>query len=651
MNMTASAPDVFDLCSNLFESRKQTEMSLRDYLTQCRDDPTTFANAAERMLAAIGEPEVIDTSTDPRLGRIFMNRSIKRYSTFSDFYGMEETIERIVGFFKHAAQGLEERKQILYLLGPVGGGKSSLAERLKTLMEQLPIYVLKAGDQISPVFESPLGLFDPERLGSLLTDRYGISPRYLTGLMSPWAVKRVGEFDGDISRFTVVRLMPSKLNQICVAKTEPGDDNNQDISALVGKVDIRKLEFFSQNDPDAYSYSGGLNLTTQGLLEFVEMFKAPLKILHPLLTATQEGNYVGTESVGAIPYQGVVLAHSNESEWQSFRNNKNNEAMIDRICVVNVPYCLRTNEETAIYSKLLQASDLSKAPCAPATLDMLSRFCVLSRLKEHENSNLFSKMRVYNGENLKDVDPKAKSMQEYRDMAGMDEGMNGVSTRFAFKILAETFNFDNEEVAADPVHLMYVLEQSIRRACYPEAVEKQYIEFIKGELAPRYAEFIGNEIQKAYLESYSDYGQNLFDRYVAYADAWVEDQDFKDSDTGELFDRKTLDQELSKIEKPAGIANPKDFRNEVVKFALRARAANAGKNPSWTSYEKIREVIEKRMFSQVEELLPVISFSTKGDKETEKKHIDFVERMVSRGYTARQTRRLVEWYMRVDKAG
>jgi serine protein kinase len=651
MSVVTQEPDVFDLYSSLFESRKQTELSLRDYLTLCRDTPTTFANAAERMIAAIGEPELVDTSTDPRLGRIFMNRSIKRYPTFADFFGMEETIERIVGFFKHAAQGLEERKQILYLLGPVGGGKSSLAERLKTLMEQLPIYALKAGDQISPVFESPLGLFDPERLGPLLEDRYGIPHRYLTGLMSPWAVKRVAEFDGDISKFTVVRLMPSKLNQICVAKTEPGDDNNQDISSLVGKVDIRKLEYFGQNDPDAYSYCGGLNLTTQGLLEFVEMFKAPIKILHPLLTATQEGNYVGTEGVGAIPFQGVVLAHSNESEWQTFKNNRNNEALIDRICVVNVPYCLRTTEESAIYNKLLQSSDLARSPCAPGTLDMLSQFCVLSRLKEHENSNLFSKMRVYNGENLKDVDPKAKSMQEYRDAAGMDEGMNGVSTRFAFKILAETFNFDNEEVAADPVHLMYVLEQSIRRAQYPESVEKQYIEFIKGELAPRYAEFIGNEIQKAYLESYGDYGQNLFDRYVAYADAWVEDQDFKDFDTGELFDRKMLDQELSKIEKPAGIANPKDFRNEVVKFALRARAAHGGKNPSWTSYEKIREVIEKRMFSQVEDLLPVISFATKGDTETEKKHNDFVERMVSRGYTGRQTRRLVEWYMRVDKAG
>jgi serine protein kinase len=648
--MTQSA-DVFDLYSNLFESRKHSELSIREYLLLCRDEPATYSTAAERMVTAIGEPEIVDTAQDSRLGRIFMNRSIKRYPAFADFYGMEETIERIVGFFKHAAQGLEERKQILYLLGPVGGGKSSLAERLKTLMEKLPIYVLKAGENVSPVFESPLGLFDPDRMGPVLEEKYRIPRRYLTGLTSPWAVKRIQEFDGDLSRFSVVKLFPSKLDQVCITKTEPGDDNNQDISSLVGKVDIRKLEYFSQNDPDAYSYSGGLNRTTQGLLEFVEMFKAPIKMLHPLLTATQEGNYVGTESVGTIPFQGIVLAHSNEAEWQTFKNNKNNEAFIDRICVVKVPYCLRANEEREIYTKLLQSSDLSAAPCSPATLEMLAQFCVLSRLKEHENSNLFSKMRVYNGENLKDVDPKAKSMQEYRDVAGVDEGMTGISTRFAFKVLSETFNFDNEEVAADPVHLMYVLEQSIRRTQFPEAVEKQYIDFIKSELAPRYAEFIGNEIQKAYLESYGDYGQNLFDRYVAYADAWVEDQDFKDPDTGQLFDRKMLDQEMSKIEKPAGIANPKDFRNEVVKFSLRARAQNNGKNPSWTSYEKIREVIEKRMFSQVEDLLPVISFTSKRDKESDKKHNEFVARMMTRSYTARQTRRLVEWYMRVNKAG
>jgi len=643
--------DLFNQSRRAYETKRESELSLSDYLDLCRDDPMAYATAAERLVAAIGEAEILDTSKNPRLGRVFMNRTIRVYPSFADFFGMEETIERIVNFFRFAAQGLEERKQILYLLGPVGGGKSSLAERLKLLMEKLPIYVLKAGDKLSPVFESPLGLFNPEEMAAPLEKRYNIPRRRLTGLLSPWAIKRLDEFGGDITRFTVARLHPSRLRQIGVTKTEPGDENNQDISSMVGKVDIRMLEHYSQNDPDAYSYSGGLNRATQGLLEFVEMFKAPIKMLHPLLTATQEGNYVGTENIGAIPFQGIILAHSNEAEWQTFRNNKNNEAFIDRICVIKVPYCLRVTEEQRIYEKLIQGSELAEAPCAPGTLEMLARFAVLSRLRPPASGSLFSKMRVYDGESLKETDPHAKSVQEYRDAAGLDEGMDGVSTRFAFKVLSATFNHDTQEVGADSVHLMYVLEQAIRREQFGNETEKKYLEFIKAELAPRYAEFIGNEIQKAYLESYNDYGQNLFDRYVDYADAWIEHQDFKDPDTGQLMDRELLNLELTKIEKPAGIANPKDFRNEVVKFALRARASHAGRNPSWTSYEKIREVIERRMFSQVEELLPVISFGSKKETETEKKHSEFVQRMMSRGYTERQVRRLVEWYMRAKQAG
>lgn len=649
--MMRTADELFSVFSRSYESRRESEMSLAEFLAACRDDPMMYASAPERLLAAIGDPEMVDTSKDARLGRIFMNRTIRVYPAFSEFFGMEETIERIVGFFRHAAQGLEERKQILYLLGPVGGGKSSLAERLKALMETHPVYVLKAGNEISPVFESPLGLFNPEEMGPALEERYGIPQRRLTRFMSPWCLKRLDEFGGDISRFRVVKIHPSRLRQIAIAKTEPGDENNQDISSLVGKVDIRKLELHAQNDPDAYSYSGGLNRANQGILEFVEMFKAPIKMLHPLLTATQEGNYIGTENIGAIPFSGIIMAHSNEAEWQSFKNNRNNEAFIDRIYVIKVPYCLRATEEQKIYDKLVQGSELTGAPCAPATLEMLARFSVLSRLRRHENSSYFAKMRVYDGESLKETDPRARSIQEYRDAAGPDEGMDGISTRFAFKVLASTFNYDTTEIAADPVHLMYVLEQSIRREQLPDEAEKRYLEFIKGELAPRYAEFIGNEIQKAYLESYHDYGQNLFDRYVAYADAWIEDQDFKDPDTGQLLSRELLNQELTKVEKPAGIANPKDFRNEVVKFSLRARAANSGRNPSWTSYEKIRDVIERRMFSQVEELLPVISFGSKKDSESEKKHNEFVERMIARGYTERQVRRLVEWYMRVKQAG
>ncbi|APL95129.1 PrkA family serine protein kinase [Sphingobium indicum] len=643
--------ELFSSFTRKFDDRRQAEMSIEDYLLGCRNDPLMHASAPERLLAAIGEPEIIDTSRDQRLGRIFMNRTIRRYKSFTNFYGMEGTIEHIVSFLRHASQGLEERKQILYLLGPVGGGKSSLAERLKALMEVHPIYVLKAGDEISPIFESPLALFDAETHGDFIEENYAIPRRRLTGMISPWCRKRLDEYGGDISQFRVVRMMPSRMRQVAIAKTEPGDENNQDISSLVGKVDIRKLEMLSQNDPDAYSYSGGLNRANQGMLEFVEMFKAPIKMLHPLLTATQEGNYIGTENIGAIPYTGIIMAHSNESEWANFKNNKNNEAFIDRIYVIKVPYSLQATEERHVYEKLLRESDLNKAPCAPGTLDMLARFSVLTRLREHENSNLYSKMRVYDGEMLREIDPRAKSLQEYRDAAGVDEGMSGISTRFAFKALSATFNHDTNEIAADPVHLMYVLEGMVRQEQFPAEVEARYLEFIKGELAPRYAEFIGNEIQKAYLESYHDYGQNLFDRYVAYADAWIEDLDFKDPDTGQLLDREVINQELSKTEKPAGIANPKDFRNEVVKFALRMRASNDGRNPSWTSYEKIREVIEKRMFSQVEDLLPVISFGSKKDGETATKHDEFVARMIERGYTERQVRRLVEWYIRVKQAG
>lgn len=629
-----------------FDASKEEEMSVQEYLELCKTDKSAYASVAERMLMAIGEPELVDTRQDPRMSRIFANKMIKIYPAFRDFYGLEEVIEHIVAYFRHAAQGLEEKKQILYLLGPVGGGKSSLAEKLKSLIEKVPFYAIKG----SPVHESPLGLFRADEDGPILEEDYGIPLRYLGGIMSPWAVKRLHEFNGDITQFRVVKLRPSVLSQIAVAKTEPGDENNQDISSLVGKIDIRKLETYSQDDPDAYSYSGGLCLANRGILEFVEMFKAPIKVLHPLLTATQEANYKGTEGFGAIPFDGLILAHSNEAEWQTFRNNRNNEAFLDRIYIVKVPYCLRVSDEIKIYGKLLDNSSLAHAPCAPDTLRMMAQFSVLSRLKEPENSSLYSKMRVYDGENLKDTDPKAKSYQEYRDYAGVDEGMTGLSTRFAFKILSKVFNFDHREVAANPVHLMYVLEQQIEQEQFPPEVEENYMRFIKEFLAPRYAEFIGKEIQTAYLESYSEYGQNIFERYVTYADFWIQDQEFRDPNTGEILDRSALNDELEKIEKPAGISNPKDFRNEVVNFVLRARAKHEGKSPAWTSYEKLRAVIEKKMFSNTEELLPVISFNAKASADEQKKHQDFVNRMMAKGYTEKQVRLLAEWYLRVRKS-
>ena len=633
---------IFGKLKGKYKANVPTVMSLEEYVEKLKDNPEMYASPAERLLKAIGEPKVVDSAKDDRLSRIHRNRLVKVYDTFHDFYGMEEVIEQIVSFFKYSAQGLEESKQVLYLLGPVGSAKSSIAERLKELMAQEPIYAIEG----SPIQESPLGLFAKEDAKVL-----GIPERYLRHRMSPWATKRLDEFKGDISKFKVVKLYPDEAHQLAITKTEPGDENNQDISTLVGKVDIRKLENLSQDDSDAYSFSGGLCKANQGLLEFVEMFKAPIKMLHPLLTATQEGNYKGTEAIPAIPFDGLILAHSNEAEWETFSGDKNNEAFLDRISIVKVPYCLRTTEEQEIYKKLIRNSSLKDAVCAPGTLEMLAQFCVLSRLDWPENTSHITKMKVYNGENVKDKDPGAPSLQELKEMAPLAEGFHGISTRDAFKILSKVFNYDVEEVAANPVHMLVVLINEIKGTdAFAQDDKTAALDVIDEHLTPQFLHRVRKDIQTAFLDSYEDYGQNLFDRYVIFAEHWIDDKDYRDRDTGQILDRESLNEELEKVEKPAHISNVKDFRSQVVRFCLKYQAGNEGQNPSWTSYNKIREVLEANMFSHTEDLLPIIAFSGKGDKDSRTKHKEFVERMEKKGYTKKQVRLVVDWFIKHDKS-
>ncbi len=568
---------VFDRYLNRYSTAREEEMTVQEYLELCKKDSSAYASVAERMLAAIGEPTVVDTHLTDRNSRIFANKMIRIYPAFKGFYGMEEVIESIVAYFRHAAQGLEEKKQILYLLGPVGGGKSSLAEMLKHLMQKVPFYAIKG----SPVNESPLGLFNPVEDGRILEDDYGIPRRYLNTIMSPWAVKRLHEYGGRHHQVQGGQAAtPPSWPRSAIAKTEPGDENNQDISSLVGKIDIRKLETYSQNDPDAYSLLGRPvpgqpgHAGVRGDVQGAHQGAAPPADRHPGRQLQGHGGIrrhpVRRADPGPLQRGGVADLQEQPQQRGVPGPHLHRQGAV-------LPAGVGRGADLPEAAGQLLASP--QAPCAPDTLKMLAQFSVLSRLKEPENSSIYSKMRIYDGENLKDTDPKAKSYQEYRDYAGVDEGMTGLSTRFAFKILSKVFNYDHREVAANPVHLMYVLEQQIEQEQFPPATEEQYRRYLKEYLSPRYAEFIGKEIQTAYLESYSEYGQNIFDRYVTYADFWIQDQEFRDPNTGEMLDRAALNDELEKIEKPAGISNPKDFRNEVVNFVLRARAKQRGQEP------------------------------------------------------------------------
>ncbi len=632
---------ILQTAGNRLIANISNEMSLEDYLTLCKTDHLAYASPAERLRHAIGDPHLLDSRKDERFSRIFSNTVVPIYNTFKDMYGLEITIKDLVGFISHASQFLEERKQILYFLGPVGGGKSTLAHILKRLMERVPFYAIKG----SPVFDNPLSLFTSED-----SEELGIPSRYFNVIPSPWLVKRIEELNGDISQLKVVKLFPSEKHQIAMSHIEPGDENNQDISSLVGKLNIRELESYAQNDPDAYSYSGGLCLGNRGIVEFAEMFKSPIKSLNPLLEATQSGFYKGTESISAIPFEGIIVAHSNESEWQKFRNDKRNEALIDRIFIVRVPYCLRYEEETKIYEKMLKDSSLSKAPCAPKTLETLAQFSVMSRLFPSKHGSRDVKMRIYNGENLKHKNPEAKNIPDYKKEShegNIDEGFNGVSTRFAFKILAQVFNQDPEEVAADPLHLILILEERIKQ----EHLSKEEEETLLSIIEKLYSEFhkaFDKDVKKAYIENKA-VGQNVFDRYIIYADHWLQEEDYKDPISALSMQPEELDRYLEGIEAPSNISNKKDFRNEVVKFCLRYRAEHNNKNPDWTSYQKMREVIESKIFSSLEDMLPIISNTGQHNSEEKRQHSEFVKRMMDNGYTEKQVRTLVDWYIRSSK--
>lgn len=644
--MSGKSLSLFDSFQAGYKATQEVEMSMEEYLELCKKDKSAYANPWERLLKAIGEPQIIDYSKDPKLRNVFENMPMPRYPGFSDFYGIEEAAHQIVSFVRSAAQGGEESKQILYLLGPVGGGKSSLAKRLTQLMEQEPFYAIKG----SPVFDNPLSAFDARQHGKLLEDAYHIDPRYLKTGLSPWALQELKKHDGDLRQFRIVKMYPSIKEQLGISRVEAGDKNNQDVSAIIGKVDLSKLEDgLSQHDPRAYGYSGGLNRGNRGIMEYVEMFKSPIDTLNPLLAATQDRQYNGTEAIGALPFEGVILAHSNEAEWGKFRNDKTNEAFIDRVKIIKVPYALRLTEEQKIYEQYVRNSQLVTAPVAPGTLEMQAQFSVLTRLAEPEDrSSLETKMKVYDGDKTNDA--KAKTLRAYREEAyklGHREGMTGWSVRDSFKVLSDTYNLHaaEGEVAASPIDLMYVLARTIKSHDLPNETRDRYLTILDTILKPEYAKTVEKELKQALVESYQSYGQNIFERYVAYAELSLEEaDDHIDPFTKTPINKAAIVKELQGIEKPASVSNPESFRSEVVRFVTRFQRDNNGEMPDWRSYRKFADAVESKIFQNTKDLMPLVSFGPKANSEDEKKHADFVDRMVQRGYTPRQVRQVTQWF-------
>src|SRR5438552_3653890 len=405
--------------------------SFLEYLDLVREDPSLPKLAHARIFDNIMRSGTLDIqeSDDPRVKRLYKDESFKVYNFFSDeFFGIEKTVSQIVRYFHAASLKDEESRQVLYLMGPVGSGKSSLIEKLhRGLEDSEPFYAIEG----CPMFEDPLHLI-PRHLRKEFEKMLGV---HLEGDLCPVCRYRLKEeFGGRYEEFPIGTVEFSKRARIGIGVVPPVDPNNQDTSVLIGSEDISKLDLYSEGDPRVLELNGALNIGNRGLVEFIEVFKNEIEYLHCMITATQEKVVPAPGRHGLVYVDTVIVAHSNEAEWQKFKADHTNEAILDRIVVVRVPYNLRLSEEVKIYQKIIRNSDF-RAHVAPHTLEVASMFAILSRLEPTNKCDLMTKLKLYNGEEVIEKGRTKKvDVQELRD-SSKREGMSGISTRFIMKAL------------------------------------------------------------------------------------------------------------------------------------------------------------------------------------------------------------------------
>jgi serine protein kinase len=626
------------------------EMSVEEFLSRVKKDENTYCTAAKRLLKAIGPAEIVHTQKDPRLNIIHQGKTLRTYKTFSDFYGAEETVDSIVKYLEASDLGLEEKRQIMYLLGPVGGGKSSLAARLLDLFEKEHMYILadESGRRLEFI-ESPLALF----IGSDLKELKDVPNHCFPKMMSPYLQYKLKEIDYDLDKLKVLKVHPSKIQGLGISRAEPGDDNNNDVTTLIGKTSLRKLRDHEQSHPFAYDYCGALNKANNGIFEFIEMFKSPKTMLHPLLTATQDRDYSPSENFASLPFDGIVIAHSNETEWKAFQADNKNEAILDRVYLIKVPYVLAYSDEKKIYEKIITSKgEHIRNTIAPHTLETMAKLAVVSRLNDTEQGGRVCKLKVYNGEVVGDANTKSVSIELYKeDDPSKTEGMDGLSTRFATKAISRARQENVEDPNVTPLSLVKYLIQTLTES---DRATRDIIATAWGEkLEKEYYELFEEHLQQAYLPEFDEGAQAKFDLYVEKADFWCDKhagQYFREQGSGIEIDKDEVDKDLSKLEKALGIANPKEFRSEIVDLVLRHRGKHEGKNPRWDANPRFKKLIGKTQLAQIKDLIPFMADPT-GRSDREKQKIDgFLDTMRTLGYSKNQVISIVNEYVRFKGA-
>ncbi|MDP4090081.1 MAG: PrkA family serine protein kinase [Bacillota bacterium] len=608
------------------KNKYKFEGTFLEYLDMVKENPDVAKLSHKRMYDIIMQNgfEVLKPEENPRIRKIYGNELVKRYNFFkNDFFGIDKVLMKIVNYFYSASMKGEESRQVLYLVGPVGAGKSSLVEVLKKAFEASePIYIL--GD--CPMNEEPLHLV-PKHLRKRFEEILGIE---IEGDLCPVCKYRLlHEFNGEYENFPVATSPFSIRSRKGIGVVPPVDPNNQDTSILTGSVDISKMDIYSEDDPRVFSLNGAFNVGNRGIVEFIEVFKNDVEYLHTIITATQEKSIPSPGKGSMIYFDGIIIAHSNEAEWNRFKSDHTNEAILDRIVKVEVPYCLELNEEIKIYGKILRKSSF-KAHLAPHTIEIAAMFAVLTRLRASNKVDAITKLKIYNGEEIVEKGTTKKiDVMELREEAGLNEGMDGISTRFIVKAIDNAIS-NSECDCINPLSIMESIIKSVKDLDTSEDNKKKYMGFIQDTIRKEYNKTLEKEITKAFIHSYREQAESLFNNYLDNAEAYVNKTKLKDRSTGEELQPDELF--MRSIEEQIGVSesSAKGFRGDVTSYMFYV-VRNGGKI-NYGSYEPLKEAIEKKLTNSVKELSRIVTKSRVRDKEQDEKYNAMVEQMKKNGY-------------------
>jgi len=626
----------------LVEKHKETKKAvkfkgcLEDYLQVIEKDPTITKLAHKKLYDSLADKGITRMSpSDTRCNKLFNGEQLRTYDYFqTKFFGMERSLAKIMRFLRSASLKGEESRQVLLLLGPVGAGKSALMEHIKHALEDCePMYHIDG----CPIHEEPLHLI-PRSLREDFEKIYNIR---IEGDLCPVCRHRLKEeFNNDYSSMPITQASYSVRGRRGVGVVPPMDANSQDVTILVGSEDISKLDLYSEDDPRVLSLNGAFNVGNRGIVEFVEVFKNEIEFLHTMITATQEKSVPSPGKGPMIYFDGVILAHCNESEWNKFKSEGTNEAILDRIVRVNVPYCLEVSEEQKIYEKMLGLSDFD-GHIAPHTLEVAAMFAVLSRLHLSNKVDPLTKMKIYDGKDvIESGHVKKVDITDLREET-RDEGMTGISTRFIMKAIDSSLS-DSEKNMVTPISIREALIKQVKDQIVVEDDRNRFLDFLGKTLHDEYLNILEKEITKAFVSAYDEQAEALFNNYLDHAEAYVNMSNVKDSVTNEEI--QPDEPFMASIEEQIGIVgtSKENFRVDITAFMF--SKLRRGEKVDWKSYAPLREAIESKLTSSVKEISRIVTKSKSRDKKQQGKYNEMVKTLIDEyGYNEDSAQEVIKF--------